>query len=362
MSLTSKSPRTVILVALAVGKDALPDYAHCYSPKVFTQPQLFACLVYMAFLNTDYRGVEAHLADLPGVREWIGLKRTPDHATLHRAAQRFFGAGLTDKLLAASVRLMMGRRKTVQLCAADSTGLETGHRSPYFVRRRARGQKDAKNPLYQITTYTRFPKLTLLADCENHLILSLLTGTGPRIDINELEPLLGRLPRSVTLFKLLADAGFDSEPNHKLLREEHGIRGVMPAKHGRPGKDGKPPTGRWRRRMRSLLRTKRKRRECGYTQRWQVETVMSMIKRNLGEELSGRSGHSRNRQMRLLVVTHNIMIVLFQRQVCDRATATLLPDAWSQQPSARWLGKTVCRPQEENTAPKSPAPSQQPPV
>ena len=38
---TSKSPRKVLLVAYQVGKDALPDYAHRYSPKTYTLAQLF---------------------------------------------------------------------------------------------------------------------------------------------------------------------------------------------------------------------------------------------------------------------------------------------------------------------------------
>jgi hypothetical protein len=118
--------------------------------------------------------------------------------------------------------------------------LESGHRSAYFVRRRAKGHKDAKNPLFQATTYTRFPKLTLLADCATHLILAWLTGTGPEPDVGELRALLAHLPRGVTLLKLLADAGFDSEPNHKLCRDDHGIQSVMPATHGRPRKDGGP--------------------------------------------------------------------------------------------------------------------------
>ena len=58
--------------------------------------------------------------------------------------------------------------------------------------------------------------------------------------------------------------------------------------------------------MSRRLRTKRGRRKSGYTQRWQVETVMSMIKRNLGEELSGQTHHSRNRQMRLLVAVEPV--------------------------------------------------------
>ena len=121
------------------------------------------------------------------------------------------------------------------------------------------------------------------------------------------------------MLTLLADAGFGSESNHELYRSEHGIRSVMPATLGRPTKGGKPPSGYWRRLMRSRLRTKRRRRRCGYTQRWQVETVASMIKRNLGDELSGQSYWSRNRQMRLLAIVHNIMIVLFTGRVFDGA-------------------------------------------
>jgi len=34
----------VALVALKVARDALPAYAHRFSPKTYTQHQLFACL------------------------------------------------------------------------------------------------------------------------------------------------------------------------------------------------------------------------------------------------------------------------------------------------------------------------------
>jgi hypothetical protein len=47
-----------------------------------------------------------------------------------------------------------------------------------------------------------------------------------------------------------------------------------------------------------------------YGQRWQVETVFSMIKRNLGSALNGRSYWSQCREMMLLAITHNIMIVM----------------------------------------------------
>ncbi|MFO0261685.1 MAG: hypothetical protein ACK53V_08670 [Planctomycetota bacterium] len=45
MSTTSKSPKDILLTALSVGQAKLADYSHRNSPKKFTQPQLFACLV-----------------------------------------------------------------------------------------------------------------------------------------------------------------------------------------------------------------------------------------------------------------------------------------------------------------------------
>jgi len=68
MSTTSKSPRKVALVALAVAEQSLPPYSHRFSPKMFTQPQLFACLAIKTFFRADYRGVTAILTDMPELR------------------------------------------------------------------------------------------------------------------------------------------------------------------------------------------------------------------------------------------------------------------------------------------------------
>lgn len=64
------------------------------------------------------------------------------------------------------------------------------------------------------------------------------------------------------------------------------------------------PTGRYRRVMKQRL-TKS---YCHYGQRWQVETVFSMLKRRLGSAVSGRSYWSQCRDLLLRVLTHNVMI------------------------------------------------------
>ncbi|MGD9127468.1 MAG: hypothetical protein PVH19_08825, partial [Planctomycetia bacterium] len=60
-------------------------------------------------------------------------------------------------------------------------------------------------------------------------------------------------------------------------------------------------------RYRRLMQTRFNREKYG--QRWQVETVVSMIKRRLGSTTTGRSYHSRRRDLFLMTLTHNIMIL-----------------------------------------------------
>ncbi len=100
---------------------------------------------------------------------------------------------------------------------------------------------------------------------------------------------------------LLADAGFDSERSHCRAREEYGLRTLIPPIRGRP--TDQLPRGRWRR----LMATRFNRHKYG--QRWQIETVNSMLKRLLGSALRARTYWSQNREITLRVLTHNIMIL-----------------------------------------------------
>ena len=166
MSRTSKSPRKVLVTAWRVAQARLPAYSHRCSPKKFTQHQLFACLVLKAFLKTDYRGLAEHLADCPNLCQAIELKRVPHWTTFQKAAPRLLRSRPVAGVLDETVAQMMGRKRRVALAAIDSTGLESRHASRYLIRRRSRTPN-----LWQTTQYTRFPKLGILVDCSNHLIL-----------------------------------------------------------------------------------------------------------------------------------------------------------------------------------------------
>lgn len=300
MGITSHSPLKIVRCAWHVGKSVLSDFSHPNSPKRFTQPQLFACLALKCLYKLDYRGTEALIRDCPNIAEAIGLKHVPDHSTLHKAARRLLNLEPSDKLLDGTVRLMMHRKRVVELASIDSTGLEAGQISPYFVRRRSRVPG-----LWQTTTYKRFPKLGVIIDCKCHLVLAMYATRGPTPDINQMGRTLRRLSPHVRIKRLAADAGYDSESNHCLLREELGVDSIIPPKHGRRPKDPnhKPPT-KWRRLMKERFDGKR------YGQRWQVETVFSVIKRRLGHSVRERSYWAQCRALRLMTLTYNIMVLL----------------------------------------------------
>lgn len=110
---TSKSPRKVLLTALAIAGEALPAYSHEFSPRKFTQHQLFAILALKEFLRCDYRKVVALLQDCPELREAIGLGEVPHFTTLQKASRRMLASDNIRALL-FSCRVLAKKKNSPQ--------------------------------------------------------------------------------------------------------------------------------------------------------------------------------------------------------------------------------------------------------
>lgn len=229
MSTTSKSPRKVLLVAYAIGKQSLPQYSHRFSPKTFTLPQLFACLVLKSFLKTDYRGVVEFLADCESFQRVLDLKRVPHFTTLQKACKKLLRLPVVEQLLLKTLRFESPRRRRVKLAAIDSTGFESHYCSRYFVKRRSRVPN-----LWQTTTYKRFPKLGVVCDVSNHLILAIHLTRGPTPDVAQYKEPMNKAWRVAKIDTVVGDAGYDSESNHQYCRDVLNIRTLIPPLHGRP--------------------------------------------------------------------------------------------------------------------------------
>jgi hypothetical protein len=299
MSTLTKSHLHVARTALAVASKVLRPYADKFSPKLYTQPQLFTCLVLKIFSKTDYRGLATLLREWQELRETIGLRGVPHFTTFQKASKRLLRFARARRLLGATIRHHLRRRRRVRRAALDSTGLDCGRRSYYYVRRRSATSKQ-----WQRVAYSRYAKLELAVDTANHVILASLPGRGPHVDTDRFVPLLQATLRQVRVHTALADAGYDSEPNHQFARDQQGVRSFMPATSGRP--TTKLPTGRYRRQMKQRLN-----KHYGhYGQRAQVECTNSMIKRRLTSSVAARSFWAQCRELLLIVLTYQCMLVL----------------------------------------------------
>lgn len=297
---TSKSPNAVAIVAYTTAKRTLPPYLHLKSPKKFTQHQLVACLVLKEFFTTDYRGIEEILSDSSDLRKILELSEVPHYTTFQKAARRLTAKNTLDKLIKEILAIAIKTRimkKNVSLSAIDGTGLESHHISAYFVKRKAKGRE-----CYQMTTYTRYPKVGIVVDSCTHLVLAGVPERGPYPDVVHFEKAVTEAEKNVHSKILTADAGYDSEKSHTFAREKYNIRTIIPPKIGR--RTNKLPSGKWRKIMATRFN------KILYGQRWQVETVNSMLKRNLGSFLRARSYWAQCREMMLRLFVHNVMIVM----------------------------------------------------
>jgi hypothetical protein len=245
--LTCKSPRKVMRLAHAAASRFLRAYSSKFSRHDYTLPQLFACLAVREQMRLSYRGAEALLRD---GRSWcraVGMRRkTPDHATLHRAA----GELLTGRRLSRALDVLaewfaLGRLPGDTL-AVDSTCHDTHHRSRHYERRCRRHAAPGRRTAdaRRGRSARRTPKLSLGVDARSHAILSAAARAGQGSDAPDFAGLLFEAWRRYpgkSLKRVLADAGFDSEANHELARRDVGVRSYIRAGVGRPGAN--PPSG-----------------------------------------------------------------------------------------------------------------------
>jgi Transposase DDE domain len=193
----------------------------------------------------------------------------------------------------AADRGLIGEKPTA---AVDGTGLESRHTSRYFARRSG-------------AEHASWTKLTAAVDTASHFLAGATVTTGPSNDSPQFRPVLAQASLAVGWDRVLADAAFDTEAHHEYARDELGIRSSVIPINTR-GHDGEPG-GRYRSQMprRFAPKPEGSRYRRVYGQRWQAESAFSRHKRRLGSALSGKSDESRERECRLRVLTHNLMLL-----------------------------------------------------
>ena len=309
---------TFAQVAHEVARRTLPERAHRFAPKRYTQPQLLACLLVKEYLRLDYRTAQEALELSDGLRDALGLTAVPDYSTLWRFAHDKATAPVVADALAETVRLLKrsgpgsgpdppggppgGPPGPASLVAIDSTGLSCGHASRYFEQRRAK----ASPSTHRARAYQKWAAALWVGP---QLVVGQLSKLGPCGDYPDLPPLAEVAVGLVPGATILADAGYDCEANHAYCRERLGVGSLIPAKTRRfvagprkpyraemvaalgcatLGVEGQP----------TELRT--------YRQRWLIETLMSVVKRKWGEALTARLPGMQEAQALLRGLVYNV--------------------------------------------------------
>ena len=300
-----------MLVAHALAKRCLPRHYHPCSRRDFTLPQLFACLCAREVLGKSFRAAEQALRD-GGWCRLVGMKRTPDHNTPQRAFRRLVSRLGVRRLLDLQARVAGELRWLGPTLAVDSTHYDTHHRSRQYERRCRKAAGEGDRAEKARSSVKNLPKLGLGVDAKSGLILSATASTGGGSDAPLFEPLVFHAWRRGDVRTVVADAGFDSERNHRIARLDMGLASVIPPLVGRPWRGGRrPPTRPPRRLMRAKFR--RDGGGAAYRQRASVECVNSMMKRNPGDSLRSRTRRGREMEMLLKSVVHNTMILRRRR-------------------------------------------------
>lgn len=274
-------------VALDCATAILPRYRSRFSKHQFTQPQLLAVLCLMRYEDWTFREAEVRLREHAELRRVLTLESVPDYTTLYRFLRRLDPAAI-DRLLGETVRRFKSRKgRRRARVAVDGTGLAHSGASSFFIRRsqeRPRG----------IHSFHHWMKFLIVADVDRQIILAQFGRQAPHVDTNTLPRLVDAASRVALIGLVLADAEFDTENNHRHIREVLGAHSIIPAKRGRGSRVG----------IRGQMHRHFPRRL--YAQRAKVESVFSSLKRKLSARAPARSLPMQIRQALLLGLSFNL--------------------------------------------------------
>ena len=141
----------------------------------------------------------------------------------------------------------------------------------------------------------------VVVDLTRQVVLAQEAHWGPSNDSATLRPLVAEAARVSPIGRVVADAEFDSEKNHRFVREEIGAESVIPARRGKR---------EWRKRGIRAQMAKAFPQHL-YRRRALVETVFSVVKRKLSSRAPGRSLEAQRRQALLLGLAYNLYRLKF---------------------------------------------------
>jgi hypothetical protein len=109
--------------------------------------------------------------------------------------------------------------------AVDSTAFESRQVSRHYEKRKRDKSGDVADKETRSRVVRSLPKLAVAVACSCHLILSAWATTGLGSDHPHFEPIVFDAWKRADVRTVVADAGYDSERNHRLARLDMNLGG-----------------------------------------------------------------------------------------------------------------------------------------
>ena len=119
-----------------------------------------------------------------------------------------------------------------------------------------------------------------------------------RHDTIDFQPIVERTSEILPLLVVVADKGYDSEDNHTFVRESLHAFSIIPARYIH--------VPIWRTHGKYRKQMKRGYSKILYHQRNKNETIISVIKRLFGEQITSRLIRTQNRELSFRCIAYNI--------------------------------------------------------
>lgn len=142
----------------------------------------------------------------------------------------------------------------------------------------------------------RYVKCTLAVELRSQLVCGFKARRLARHDLADFRPVLEKASPGPGVV-VVADKGYDAEHAHAYVREKLGGYAVIPPRHR--------DVPVWRTRGRYRKEMKRGYSEALYRQRNKDETVFSVVKRLMGEQISSKLVRMQNRELAFRLIAHN---------------------------------------------------------
>lgn len=277
-------------------KARIPLRSSKFSNHTYNNHIHLALLVLKAKSGMGYEGFMEWIENFTGLWEFFKVDTVPHFTTLHKFAGRVPRRYLDIVIMMSSIQDNTGNLFT----AIDSTGFSLSNASFYYTIVLERHIKSRKRGRPRKKKIRKYLKVTFVVDIQYQFIVVLSVRRGPDNDSKDFIPSFKKLDTldERKLERVVADKGYDSEANHKFIRDILGADTIIPPRKNR-SVDFKT-WGKYRKQMREGYS------KSEYNQRNKVETVNSVIKRKMGDSIRARKVLYQNREIFFMAIAYNI--------------------------------------------------------